>query len=160
MKKNQIKLMKKMALSRVRKHFPQVTKVIDARESKRVTVIDADTRTGRRKDPANCALARACTRQGADGAIINIGTSYIINGEVATRYKTSIGVGREITSFDRHQDFAPGNDYLLSKVGPSQRIGANAGKTRRGGHSREIPKGPLAIHKNHHTSRIRVARVR
>jgi hypothetical protein len=43
------------------------------------------------------------------------------------RYKTSVAVGREITSFDRHHEFATGNDYLLSNVPPSSRLGRPRG---------------------------------
>src|SRR5258707_9381550 len=99
------------AVSRIKKHFPEVTKVIDARNSIAVHVKKQDVTKGRRNQPGSCALAQACVREfHADGALINIAYSYIITGKLATRYKTSVAVGREITSFDRHHDFAPGAD--------------------------------------------------
>lgn len=150
----------KQVLTRVRQYFPQVNKVVDARVSKAVSVTKEDNKTGRKKDPGNCALARACTRQGADGAIINISFSYLIKGDVATRYKTSVVVGREITSFDRHQDFATGKDYLLSKVGPTQRLGfKQQSKKTRGPHLTKKVDNSI-VHTNHRTSRIRVAKVK
>ncbi len=144
------------ALRKVRKYFPQVNKVIDATESITVSVESGDSDSGRQKDPAKCALARACVRNGADGAIINVGFSYVVKGEVATRYATSVGVGREITSYDRHKDFATGKDYVLSKVAPSCRLGANK---RSGPSGKDNPfkkDKSIAIHK-HKTSRIRVS---
>src|SRR6266550_1073246 len=112
------------ALNVIKKTFPQVEKVIDATKSIKINVTSADSASGRKKDSANCALAKACVREKiADAAIIGIGFSYLIKGKIATRYKTSNSVSREITSFDRHQDFAEGNDYTLSKVGPSARLG-------------------------------------
>lgn len=110
------------ALDRIRQSFPKVEKVIDATDSIDITVLPEDSVKGRKKDPQACALARACMREkGADGAIIGIAYSYLIRGTVATRYSTSVAVAREITTFDRHQDFAPGDNYKLSKVSPSNR---------------------------------------
>ena len=53
-----------------------------------------------------------------------MGYSYVIKGEVATRYTTSVAVGREITSFDRGGGFEAGFDYKLSKVSPANQLGA------------------------------------
>lgn len=145
------------ALKIVRKQFPQVKKVMDAKEGVRVTVTKRDSSEGRKKIPSNCALARACVREmKADGAIINVGFSYVITGEIATRYRTSVAVGREITSFDRHQDFAPGDDYLLSAVPPSSRIGFKKTKIEKSGHGGNQGR-PVAVHK-HQTSDIRVSK--
>ncbi len=145
----------KNILNRITKHFPEVIKVVDAKESIAVSVRPNYVATGRRNQPGSCALAKACVREfKADGALINIGFSYVIQGEIATRYKTSVAVGREITSFDRHHDFATGSDYLLQKVSKSARLGA-----RRSG-----PSGPKKNHKRsqpkptkHSTVRIRKA---
>lgn len=103
------------ALSRLRKTYPFLKSVRDAKKGINISIHEKDAKSGRKKDPENCALARACVRQHiADAAVIGIGTSYLIKGEVAIRYKTSQTVAREITSFDRHQDFAAGRDYKLS----------------------------------------------
>lgn len=145
-------------LTRLRKMFPLLEKVVDATEGVTVAVTKADSRIGRKKDPQSCALARACVRSKiCDAAVIGIGNSYLINGNVATRYKTSIGVSREITSFDRHQDFATGKDYLLSKIAPAMRLGKrqqpptkwNPPKTSK-------VETATVIKHNHRTSRIRV----
>jgi hypothetical protein len=142
-------------LTRVRKYFPQVNKVVDAKEPVLISVKKQDNKVGRKKDPANCALAQACKRAKiATGAIINIGFSYLINGEVATRYRTSETVGREITSFDRHQDFATGKDYRLSQVSPSCRLNMK----RSSGKGSKKANGTKSAMKVHHTTRIRIAK--
>lgn len=153
--------MKTNALTRVRKYFPHVNKVKDAKEGVLITVTSQDSRTARKKDPANCALAVACRRQGiADGAIINIGFSYLIKGDVATRYKTSGTVGREITSFDRHQDFAAGRNYRLSRICPSAALNRKSKYYDYPVKNKLKPgKSVNLIHKhNHRTERIRVSR--
>ena len=140
------------ALFKIRKHFPQVTIVKDAIKSLIVSVSSKDSQSSRKKDPENCALATACKRQHiADGAIIGIGYSWLIKDNIATRYKTSITVSREITSFDRHQDFNEGNDYMLSKVSESNKLG----RKKTGGHTRDSNKSkwPRKVHK---TENIRV----
>jgi hypothetical protein len=144
------------SLTMVRKHFPNVTKVVDAKSPIRLNVTKADNVSGRKKDPQGCALAKACVRQlKADGAIINISTSYIIEGDVATRYETSETVAREITSFDRHQDFAEGKDYLLAAITPTRRFGARRDGGV-GGPRTSKKKGPIAVMK-HRTENIRVS---
>lgn len=137
--------------------FHWVTKIKDADEPIWVKVTKWDTTTGKQRDHTECALARACVREkNADGAVINVGTSYIIKGNVATRYKTSVGVGREITSFDRGAGFEPGEDYLLAAPAPTNRLDAktNSGQT---GPKNGPAKRPSVHH--HITSNIRVNRV-
>lgn len=141
------------ALTRIRKYFPNVERVRDANRSVVIRVKPEDSKTGARKDPADCALARACVReQIADAAIIGIGYSYLIKNNVATRYHTSTAVGREIVSFDRHQDFAPGVDYRLSRVTKGARLGHKIQGDESGPHKTKRP-GPLAVHR---TANIRV----
>lgn len=115
---------KSRALSLVQKQFAQVRRVVDATRNVSIHVSKQDNAKGRRKNPEHCALAQACVRQKiADGAIVGVGVSYLVKGDTAVRYHTSVAVGREITSFDRHHDFAAGEDYLLSAVPPSGRLG-------------------------------------
>ena len=143
------------ALNIVKKQFPQVKKVVDATEGIRVSVKPRDSVEGDKKSPNNCALARACMRElRADGAIINVGFSYVIKDNVATRYKTSETVAREITSFDRHQDFAPAEDYLLSHISASHRLGVERRRGRAGSHTPK--KQHLRVH-NHQTVDIRLS---
>ena len=123
------------AISRVRSYFPNITKVVDAKTPILVTVTKEDARKGTVKDPSKCAMAQACMRsEKADGAIINLSTSYIIKGDVAYRYKTCETVAREICSYDRHKDFAEGVNYRLSAPAKSQRLGFKNHGGKRGPH--------------------------
>lgn len=147
----------KGALARVQKHFPQVTKVQDATKPISIQVKKVDSRNGKKKDPTSCAMAKAACRElHADGAIINIGTSYVIKGNKAVRYRTPQSVAREIVSFDRHQDFAPGKDYNLTPFSPTLKLDYLASykrpDTKKTGAKRRKP-----IIKNHRTSRIRLS---
>lgn len=44
-------------LARLRKIFPMLEKVVDAKEGVLVSVTDEDSKGGRKKDPKSCALA-------------------------------------------------------------------------------------------------------
>ncbi len=137
----------------IKRDFPLVTRIIDAKETIDITVELQDAVKGRRKDPEQCALAKACVRQKiADAAIIGIGYSYLIKGNTATRYKTSAAVAREITSFDRHQDFAAGRNYKLSRVSPKARLGVKP-PPKSGPHTGTREPIPMVYHK---TANVRV----
>ena len=130
------------ALNKVRKMFPNVKQIVDAPESLTIPVEAIDCTKGRKKSPDRCALAQACIRhQIAEGAIIGMSTSYLIDKDTAYRFKTSPSLGREITSFDRHADFQPG-DYTLSRMpetskAPAQKKYAEKYKAERDrGHKR------------------------
>lgn len=142
---------KQKSLTRIQKLFPQVKHVKDATCGIIVSVDEADNKKGKKKIASQCALAQACVRQKiADGAIINIGNSYLIRGNTAIRYKTSIGVSREITSFDRHHHFESGKDYLLSPISPANTLESQReyynNKHRRYNKSKKI---------RHYTSNVR-----
>lgn len=122
-KKRSKRVPKLGVLRRLQKLWPEVDTVEDAQENVIISVLSEDQKATR-ADPGDCALARACVREGiADIAIIGKGISYLIKDNVATRYHTPESVAREIVSFDRHGDFAPGKDYHLGKVSPSARLG-------------------------------------
>ena len=142
------------ALTTVRNYFPNVEKVVDATESITINVTKRDSKTSTKRDPSNCALVHACKRLHiADSAIIGISFSYLIKGSTATRYKTSVGVGREITTFDRHHKFAAGENYRLSRVNPGARIGA-----KRHGGKGSIDRKARTPKKVHRTAFIRKLR--
>ncbi len=141
------------ALGKVQKQFPQVEQVVDATDTILLTVSRKDVKGATKKDPNNCALARACKRQGADGAIIGIAYSYLIKGKTARRYRTSQTIAREITSFDRTRYFAQGENYRLSAVSKSSKLGKRS--PHPGG--RGVPKSSASQYVHHHkTSDIRV----
>lgn len=144
------------ALYRIRKLFPKVKVVTDATEPIVVNVTREDGNKSKMKNHEECALATACIREKiADHAIISVGFSYLIKNNVATRYRTSPGVAREITSYDRHKDFAPGNDYLLAAVPPTMRLGQGRFKPKTRGPKTAKSNWPRRVH---HTDNIRKLR--
>jgi hypothetical protein len=103
--------MPKTALGIVRKYYPQVTRLVEAKKSASFIVTREDSKRSNRKSPNHCALATACERQ-FDGAIISMTRAYLIKGKKAIRYVVPQAVAREIVSFDRHKDFAHGQYKL------------------------------------------------
>lgn len=147
--KKKVKLHRKGFL---RTKFPRVREVVDATRGVRVSVKPRDTIEGRKNQPTECAMAKAMRRDfDADGIIIGLSYSYLIKGEKATRFKTPASVAREITSFDRHHDFAPG-EYGLSAISPSQRLGLDKSEERKRRASRVTHPSRL-VHKE--TVRVR-----
>lgn len=138
----------------INKYYPAVKTVVDATKNVTFQVTAEDSRKGNRKESDNCALAEACKRE-YDGAIISRHTAYLIKGTRATRYEVPEAVAREIVSFDRHHDFAPGT-YKLNRPTPSNRIGADprpaGGRDSKGKSRAKI--GPTRH--NHLTSGMRI----
>ena len=140
------------ALNVVRKFFPQVKDVEDAKSRLTVEVTSDDAASEGVKDHMNCAMAEACKRSlHADGAIISVSTAYIIYGDKAVRYSVPESVGREVTSFDRNGAFLPGTYTLgtqaaFKKLGKRNK-GRNKIKSRKHRH-----RGPQLTH---HTEGIR-----
>lgn len=110
------------AIQIVKRYYPDVTSVVDAKKAIKVEVTRADANSRAVKNHKECAMAVACKRQGADGAIICVKVAYLIKGTKAIRYSTPESVGREIISFDRNAGFEPGT-YSLAAVPPSNEIG-------------------------------------
>lgn len=115
---------KKLKLPRsLTRSFPNVTTAIDADKPIEVSVSMKDCTDGQKLNPANCALARAAKRElHADAVVIGLSSSYVIKGKTAVRFHTPESVRREIISFDRNQDFAPG-DYYLAPKSPASKLG-------------------------------------
>lgn len=137
----------------VRRAFPNVTSIVDSKDSIEVDVNEKDCGRGaKRMDPEGCAMARALKREyKADGAIIGISNSYLIKGHRAVRFKTPTTVAREIVSFDRHHDFAPG-EYKLSPISPSAKLGAERhrrdnGRAHPSGRGRIVHRGSVRVRK-------------
>ena len=114
------------ALDIVQRYYPGVEKVVDAKKGINVTVTAADCLKGTKKAPNKCALANAFQREKFEGAIISKAVSYLVTGNRAVRYLTPQSVAREIISFDRGQDFDPG-DYSLSAPSQFQKLGQRTG---------------------------------
>jgi len=85
-------------------------------------------------------------------AVHEIKKNTLIKGNVATRYVTSQSVSREITSFDRHHDFAAGKDYCLSKIPNGIRLGS---PNRGGTHTGEKGKRKRVIHRTAFVRRLK-----
>jgi hypothetical protein len=135
--------------------FPTVKIVQDAKDAIELSVNRKDCKEATKMDPTNCAMARAARRElKADAAIIGISTSYIIKGDTATRYATPESVKREIVSFDRHSDFAPG-DYYLTPKADTEKLGAKH-TYRRPEHEGGSGNGKKARRKVHESVRVRV----
>jgi hypothetical protein len=111
------------SLALVRRYFPQVNAVIDARKPAIVEVTRQDNALAVKRSHRTCALAIAAKRCfHADGVIIGLTTSFIILKTVAIRYKNAGTVSREITSFDRGAGYDEGK-YILSPCSPSAALG-------------------------------------
>ena len=107
----------------IRRMFPQVETVIDAKHAVDVHVKDTDCKSAEPLNPRECALARAAKREfKVDAAVIGLSSSYLIKGKKAIRFNTPDSVQREIVSFDRHSDFQPGVYHLPPKP-PSNSFG-------------------------------------
>jgi hypothetical protein len=128
--------------------FPNVTEAFDADKPVEVSVESKDCKNGKKFDPTECALARAAKRELlADGVIIGMSSSYIIKGNIAIRFQTPESVSREIVSFDRNQDFAPGEYYLTPKA-PTARLGEK--------HSNKSNGSKKVKRKIHNSARVRI----
>jgi hypothetical protein len=140
---------KKVKLPRsISRMYPNVITCVDATKPVEVSVNRRDCKMAKRLNPSECALAQAARRElKVDGVIIGMSTSYIIKGDQAIRYATPLSVSREIVSFDRHQDFAPG-DYYLIPASPARRYGVR--------HNHKGGKSKIAKRKHHQTARVRV----
>lgn len=112
---------KSVALSYVRKFYPEVTRVLDAKRGTKVTVRPKDCENGVGKAANMCAIAKAAMRH-YDGAIISLSRAYLIKGTTAIRYKVPDHVTRELVVFDRAHNFEPGV-YVLERPRVGNRLG-------------------------------------
>jgi len=115
------------ALSIVQQAFPNVNKVVDAKEDSVVEVTRRDTTSATVRNHKACAMAVACKRKmKLDGVIMSISTAYLVKDDVATRYLVPSSVSREIVAFDRNAAFEPG-DYRLKAPSASVKLGGVRG---------------------------------
>jgi hypothetical protein len=118
------------ALRFVRRYYPDVNKVEDAKRGTIITVTQRDCDSGVGKAANLCAIAKAAERRW-DGAIVSLSRAYLIRGRTAYRYQVPDHVEKELIVFDRSHSFSPGK-YQLDKV----HAGNLLGRTTR------IPKKP------------------
>lgn len=114
-------------------------RVVDATRPLHITVTPRDAALGKNKDPAGCAAARAIVRgyreEGARGARVHLGRTYVEFDDKFVRYRTPGALKLEIVSFDRgtKPEYSAGQ-YNLAPIAPSMRLGVKRGSTsgRRG----------------------------
>ncbi len=112
-----------MALNVVRKYFPEVNRVMDAKAHMNIEVTKHDDSVATKKAHKGCAMAVACKRKlNLDGVIISVKTAYMIKGKKAIRFIVPEHVSREVVSFDRGGHFEPG-EYSLNKPTSTHRLG-------------------------------------
>jgi len=101
------------SLSIVKKFFPNVSSVADAKKPVHVEVTKKDSSSSTVKNHKGCAMAVACKRTfKLDGVIISVNRAYLVQGDKAVRYSLPESVSREVVSFDRQAGFAEG-EYAL-----------------------------------------------
>lgn len=111
------------AVKIVQRHFPKVTKIIEAKENLEIEVLPVDDKNSKRRDHEACAMAVACKRAyKADGVIISRSVEYLVKDNLAVRFFIPESVSREIVSFDRGGAFNPGV-YHLRKPSESDTLG-------------------------------------
>lgn len=111
--------------------------VINARRPMTLTITPQDIAKADRKEPADCAVARACRRAThAKEVRVHLGRVYVrVNDGNWTRYMTPKYMRQEIIAFDRGGQFEPG-EYTLSAPQPSKQSGK-----RQGGKNPKAPSG-------------------
>lgn len=145
---------KQLAPRSIRRAFPQVEHVIDAKRPVIVHVTDKDCKGAEPLNPTECALAKATKREfKVDAVVIGLSTSYLIKGKKAIRFVTGQAIAREIVSFDRHSDFQPGEYRLVPKSpGSSFEYHREYGKKRNSG----VKKGKHSPKRKYHkTAKVR-----
>ncbi len=105
--------------------------LIDADEDLKIEVLTADVAKSRRNDPSNCAATVASKRILKTDVEVHLSRTYVKapDGQAWIRFLTPQSISREITAFDRHAAFEPG-DYVLKAPAETQRLGQWAKKAR------------------------------
>lgn len=122
-------------LSSIQKFYPNVKSIVSPKKPVIIEVTKRDATSGKRRNHKACALAVACEKKfNAEGVVIGRTTAFVIKGNTALRFALPPSIGREITSFDRGSDFAPGTYQLsVASIPHCRKRGKNTnnGKKRR-----------------------------
>jgi len=96
--------------------------VIDAKRSITLNITPGDIAKADRKEPADCAVARACRRDlHAKEVRVHLGRVYVrMNEGNWQRFMTPKSLRSEIIAFDRGGTFEPGS-FVLPAPQPSKR---------------------------------------
>jgi hypothetical protein len=99
--------------------------IVDAKKPLTLTIIDNDINKASIKEPADCAVARACRRQFmAKEVRVHLARVYLrTNKGNWVRYMTPRYLRSEIIAFDRGGKFMPG-EFKLAPPNPADRLGA------------------------------------
>lgn len=126
------------ALQIIRSFFPDVKRVVNAKQDLTLEITKRDTQKGKTKNHNGCVIAEACKSQlDFDDAIIARRTAFLIRNNVATRFSIPEHVTREIISFDRGGAFAPGSyDLRVPKKVKPREAGARRPNVERPGNSK------------------------
>lgn len=102
--------------------------ILDAKKALVLTINDNDINKADRKEPADCAVARACRRDAHVKEVrVHLGRIYARQNEGNwLRYMTPRSLRSEIIAFDRGGKFAPG-EYTLAAPTPSKKTGKAQG---------------------------------
>lgn len=111
--------------------------VIDAKRPLTLHVLKSDVAKADVKEPAGCAVARACRRElHVEEARIHLGRVYLRSNKGNwTRYITPKSMRAEIIAFDRGGTFEPG-EFVLHVPQPTKQLGKSTG----GGKNTKHPK--------------------
>lgn len=96
--------------------------VRDAEEPITLHVLPNDIKKSSKKDPTNCAAARAGQRELGKDVRVFLTRTFVKQKDHWTRYVTSARVAKEIVSFDRGAQFMPG-EYNFGRITESQKSG-------------------------------------
>ena len=111
-------------LKALQAYWPEVERVVDARNKLLVHVGPQDVQQAVPLDAANCVMARACQReQEVDAVLVFPTRAYILQGTLATRFSVPESTTREIAILDRGGAVAPG-EYFFAPPPPKARMGA------------------------------------
>lgn len=136
------------ALDICRKYVPGVVSVKDAKRDISISVTVRDCQGGDSLKPDNCAMAKACKREGFQHAIISKSVAYLIKDNMAVRFRVPNALRTEIVSFDRNHDFRPGEFTLKSPV-TTEKLGFSRPPRTKSAPKRKRQSGevPRRVHK-------------
>lgn len=107
---------------RTRKTLFEGLPVVDASKDVVLHIKKCDIDGSKKKDPLNCAAARAGKREFGTEVKVFLSRMYVKNSKNWVRYLTPNNAAREIVSFDRGSAFIPG-EYLFKRASPGQQLG-------------------------------------
>ncbi len=114
--------------------------ILNAKKAIMLNITENDVAKADRKEPADCAVARACRREmHAKEVRVHLGRVYVrMNEGNWTRYLTPKTMRSEIIAFDRGGTFEPA-EFMLAPPQPSKQTGKRQGTKPKVKHARNNP---------------------